>query len=299
MEGTLCYNPSSRCDTSGKVLPVTEYSHATGCSVTGGYVYRGLQSPALQGVYLYADYCEGLLFGLVKNSSAQWETKLIADTPYTITSFGEAEDGELFITDYASGSVIKIVPPPTTTAIYRSQAANDGYVTELNESSGTGGAVNAKATVLRIGDNPQNKQYRAILSFNTGASLPDNAVITKVTLKVKKASVVGGGDPLNTFGGFVAQIKKGTFGRAALTIRDFQTTANAATAAVKPPLVNSWYSIDMTSVKAYVNTTGITQIRLRFKLDDNNNLIANYLKLYSGNALMASRPQLIVEYYVP
>jgi hypothetical protein len=55
--------------------------------------------------------------------------------------------------------------------------------------------------------------------------------------------------------------------------------------------------------KAYINTLasrgGVTQIRLRFKLDDNNNTIANYLSLYSGNASSSYRPQLIIEYYIP
>lgn len=65
-------------------------------------------------------------------------------------------------------------------------------------------------------------------------------------------------------------------------------------------LAGGWYTIDLTSGKAYSDKlgTGLTQIRLRFQLDDNNN-VANYLSLYSGNAGAASRPQLSIEYYIP
>ncbi len=112
----------------------------------------------------------------------------------------------------------------------------------------------------------------------------------------KKAGVFGGGNPLNTFGGFIAQIKQGVFGKSILELSDFQSAASAFTPALKPALLSGWYSLDLTSVKTKVNTSGTTQIRLKFKLDDNNNLSANYLKLYSGNA-GASAPQLIVEYY--
>ena len=68
MEGSLCYNLSSGCDTSGKVLPVAEYdTHAGGsCPVTGGYVYRGAQFPWIQGLYFYGDYCSGRLWALMQ-----------------------------------------------------------------------------------------------------------------------------------------------------------------------------------------------------------------------------------------
>src|SRR5262245_28448844 len=62
MEGSSCFNPSSGCNQSGKVLPIAEYSHALGCSVTGGYVYRGSNYPSLYGHYFYGDFCTGRLF---------------------------------------------------------------------------------------------------------------------------------------------------------------------------------------------------------------------------------------------
>jgi hypothetical protein len=184
-----------------------------------------------------------------------------------------------------------------------SSAALDGWILESTETSGLGGTLNSTATTFRLGDDAAKKQYRGVLSFNTGASLPDNAVITKATLKIKKQGIIGGGNPVTMFQGFMVDIKKGFFGTAVLQIADFQTTASKTYGPFVTALSSGWYSIDLTSGKAYINKlstlSGLTQIRLRFKLDDNNNAIANYLSLFSGNAPAASRPQLIVEYYVP
>ncbi len=143
----------------------------------------------------------------------------------------------------------------------------------------------------------------AILSFNTGVGLPDNAVITKVTLKVKRQGVSGGGNPLKTFQGFMVDVKNGVFGKAALQAGDFQAKATKSFGPFKPALSGGWYSLDLTAGKETINKLstafGLTQIRLRFKLDDNNNAVANTLSLFSGNGPATSRPQLIIEYYVP
>jgi glucose/arabinose dehydrogenase len=109
MEGSLCYNPSSGCNQSGKVLPVTEYDHSLGCSVTGGYVYRGQSFPTLYGYYLYGDFCSGRIFGIHKNSPAGWSAPIqLADTAFSITTFGEDEQGELYLADYSTGKIYKI-----------------------------------------------------------------------------------------------------------------------------------------------------------------------------------------------
>jgi hypothetical protein len=182
---------------------------------------------------------------------------------------------------------------------FKSNAKQDGWVLESSETSGVGGTLNKGAKTFNLGDDAANRQYRAILSFNT-SGLPDDAVITKVTLKVKRAGTpVGGGNPINTFKGFMVDVKKGNFGKAPLQLADFQTKGNKTIGALKPKLVGGWYTLNLTKTKAKINLTGNTQIRLRFKLDDNNDSIANFLSLYSGNAGAANRPQLIVEYYVP
>jgi glucose/arabinose dehydrogenase len=94
MEGKHCYNASS-CNTSGKFLPVAEYSHASGgnCSITGGYVYRGTDYPDLVGQYVLADFCSGRFYTMPANGSSLWMRR---DTSLNVTSFGEGEDGELY-----------------------------------------------------------------------------------------------------------------------------------------------------------------------------------------------------------
>ncbi len=193
--------------------------------------------------------------------------------------------------------------PLKLTKTIRSTGTQDGWILESGEITNKGGTMNSTFTTLRLGDDPLKKQYRSLLSFATGAALPDNAVITKVTLKVKRQGVVGVGDPVTIFQGFLLDIRKGTFGLAPLQITDWQALAQKTIGPAKPPLVGGWYTFNLTGLSAYINKlatlSGVTQIRLRFKLDDNNNLLANYLSLYSGNAPLAYRPQLIIEYYIP
>jgi CSLREA domain-containing protein len=185
----------------------------------------------------------------------------------------------------------------------KSSGSQDGWILESSETSTTGGTKSSTASTLRIGDDAAKKQYRSILSFSTGASLPDDALILKVMLKIKRQGVIGGGNPITAFQGFMVDIKKGYFGTSSLAISDFQASASKSYGPFKPALSGGWYSIDLTGGKSYINKlstgAGLTQIRLRFKLDDNNNTTANYLSLYSGNASSSYRPQLIIEYYDP
>ena len=107
MEGGHCYNPTS-CSTAGLVPPVVEYSHDLGCSVTGGYVYRGSAFPRLFGSYLFGDLCSGRI-GVVRRDGLGWAATQALDTSLGITTFGEDEAGELYLADYSAGVVYRIV----------------------------------------------------------------------------------------------------------------------------------------------------------------------------------------------
>ena len=96
MEGSKCFRPTN-CDTRGLELPVAEYGRDGGCSVTGGYVYRGSRQPALYGAYLYADFCSGKIWALRHDGAAVTEQMLIADTGLSISSFGEDASGEVYV----------------------------------------------------------------------------------------------------------------------------------------------------------------------------------------------------------
>jgi glucose/arabinose dehydrogenase len=109
LEGNACFNPSSGCSTAGKTPPMAVYSHSSGCSVTGGYVYRGLAYRGLVGGYLFGDFCSGRVWALRAHGPASQAPVLMADTNISISSFGEGPDGTMYITDLGSGDIWAIV----------------------------------------------------------------------------------------------------------------------------------------------------------------------------------------------
>ena len=109
MEGAHCFPSGSTCDTAGKTLPALEYGHGDGCSITGGYVYRGRALAGMRGTYFYSDFCRGWLRSFRMANGAvtdrrQWEVGSIGN----VTSFGEDAQGELYL--LAGGRVLRIVP---------------------------------------------------------------------------------------------------------------------------------------------------------------------------------------------
>jgi glucose/arabinose dehydrogenase len=96
MEGRHCFGGD--CDQSGFVKPIAEYSHDLGCSVTGGYVYRGTAQPELQGVYVFGDYCSGIIFTLQVDEGTI-DPKRVLDSGLGISSFGTDENGEIYVVD--------------------------------------------------------------------------------------------------------------------------------------------------------------------------------------------------------
>ena len=130
MEASKCYNPEKNCDKKGLTLPIHEYpndanymvvlgggsqTNSDGCSVTGGYVYRGEKIKALNGYYIFGDYCSGNIwtFKVVNNKATELTNRTeeinLANGEFTtyISSFGEDTDGELYIVEY-NGGIYKI-----------------------------------------------------------------------------------------------------------------------------------------------------------------------------------------------
>jgi glucose/arabinose dehydrogenase len=92
----------------GMIDPIAEYSHPEGgCSVTGGYVYRG-SMPEWNGIYFYADYCTGLIWGIIQTDNG-WQTQLLFDMQVTITSFGQDDSGEIYLVS-DNGGIYRLVP---------------------------------------------------------------------------------------------------------------------------------------------------------------------------------------------
>jgi glucose/arabinose dehydrogenase len=106
MEGLHCFHEG--CDPEGYVPPIAEYSHELGCSVTGGYIYRGEQQPALQGAYVFADYCSGITFSLDVDGDTI-TPKQVLESGLQVTAFGEDEVGEVHLADLGGGGIYRVL----------------------------------------------------------------------------------------------------------------------------------------------------------------------------------------------
>jgi len=111
LEGSLCFPLSTACTPPpGYSAPVAEYGHfdtgVNGCSVTGGFVYRG-PIFLMTGVYIYGDLCTGNIHGLQHEGS--WQSTLLAEAPFWISTFGEDATGYLYVADYLGGGIYLIV----------------------------------------------------------------------------------------------------------------------------------------------------------------------------------------------
>jgi glucose/arabinose dehydrogenase len=145
MEGSLC--TVGGCDQAGLTLPVFEYDHTQGCSITGGEVYRGLAYPALNGTYLFADYCQGTIWGLTRNAG-QWSAGVLLSTLYQVVTFGEAGDGSVYMATTNAGVFLlsdgEVQPEPVfainagmNDAWYEEATAGQGMLISVFEEQGT------------------------------------------------------------------------------------------------------------------------------------------------------------------
>jgi glucose/arabinose dehydrogenase len=114
LEGSRCHRRSS-CSRKGLTMPVAEYTHGPGCSVVGGYVYRGTQSPALYGAYLFSDYCSKSIYAIpadkAKPGAELKPKRLLRKNDSLFVSLGQDDEGELYIIS-AGGGVYHIVGRP-------------------------------------------------------------------------------------------------------------------------------------------------------------------------------------------
>lgn len=107
-EGTHCYE-SANCNNPAFIDPVIEYSHEHGCSITGGFVYRGTKIAGLPGVYLYGDFCSGTIWGAKVNDNGTYDASELLDSGLNIASFAEGNDGELYVL-HIRGEIYRITP---------------------------------------------------------------------------------------------------------------------------------------------------------------------------------------------
>jgi len=150
MEGTLCYSPSTGCDTTGKILPIWEYPRTQGYSVTGGYVYRGPNQPGLYGKYIYGDYGTKHIWAITyTGSGAAVNQNVILSSGRSLSSFGVDRYGELYICDLSGGKIWKFIPTapviaPTRLMVTGSSFGQIGLSWRDNADNETGYVIERK-----------------------------------------------------------------------------------------------------------------------------------------------------------
>ena len=116
MEGSLCYEPSTGCDTSGLELPVFEYGRSEGQSITGGYVYRGSRLPELEGRYIYGDFGSGRIWSLAWDGETASDNQLIGQIGGgLLITFGQDQDGEVYFGSF-DGNIYTFESEPTVSS---------------------------------------------------------------------------------------------------------------------------------------------------------------------------------------
>lgn len=201
-----------------------------------------------------------------------------------------------------SGQDYTATPTSTYTLQFRSQGGNDGWILESTETSGKGGTKDAGTASFQLGDDRSDRQYRAILSFNT-AGLPDNAIVTSAVISIRQKIAPTGTNPFTILGNLLVDIRRPYFGTSpSLQLTDFGAAPSKAKVGTFDPTPDSasWYSAALTpDGYTYINKTNLTQFRLYFSKDDNDNRSADYMKFFSGNALPPDRPLLVITYTLP
>jgi hypothetical protein len=186
------------------------------------------------------------------------------------------------------------------TVSFISTATYDGGIIESVKGSGQGGTMNSTAINFPLGDDKLNRQFRAILSFNT-ASLPDIAVIQSAVIKIKQGGS-SGINPFTVLGMLYADIRTGYFGTSpALELADFNAPATATRiGSFGSTPVSGWYNASLNATgKSDINKTNLTQVRLYFATPTNGNNLGDYLVFFSGNAGAGSQPLLTITYSLP
>lgn len=221
MEGFHCYPDTNACDTAGRglTLPIHEYSHVVGQSITGGHVYRGSLLPGLVGWHIYADYIQGTIWRLRYDGVNPVTNVLMQDTNFNISAFGMDQDGEVYICRYSSsaGRIYKFVN--TTVATLDLKAAIQGFYDPVTNSMSIKDTVRV---ILRNTTAPYNIVDSAKTALDSlslkGLAFFNTALTGKYYIVLKHRNALetwsrSGGDSLK---------------RSAVTVYDFTTDSAKA-----------------------------------------------------------------------
>jgi glucose/arabinose dehydrogenase len=124
MEGPHCQPPYTACDPTGLTPPSFGYGHQDGCSITGGYRYRGATFAELEGIYFYTDWCDGRM-GSARDDGGTWTSVMGASAVRSISTFGEDEAGEIYAGAYGTGLIYRLVSTVGPTILVASSSVNE------------------------------------------------------------------------------------------------------------------------------------------------------------------------------
>jgi uncharacterized repeat protein (TIGR03806 family) len=164
-EGTHCYGQDP-CVVPGLIDPIVEYQHPNGngpASVTGGYVYRGPGVPSLVGTYLYADEVSGELFAIVYDAMGKPQHTKLLDLGGNPSTFGEGNDGEVYIADYATGKISKLMPSDgPRTSNFPLKLSQTGCVDPNDATKPAGGLIPYGVTDALWSDGADKQRWLAL-----------------------------------------------------------------------------------------------------------------------------------------
>lgn len=187
-EGTSEFATTPSCSAAtGLIAPVHEYDRSQGYSVTGGYVYRGTALPALVGHYVFADYGSGRIWRLVPDGSGFAAEELFDGPNDAFASFGQGNDGELYIVDIVAGTLHRLVGGSAPMApTMPTQLSNTGCVSQQNPSQPASGLIPYEPSSSFWSDNAAKERWLAIpngASISVGAdgdfTFPSGTVLMK------------------------------------------------------------------------------------------------------------------------
>ena len=233
----------------------------------------------------------------VIGSGGSFSTSALSVGSHTVTASVNDSGG---LTAIAVVSLTVQLPP--VQIVLTSIGSEDGWVRESSENSNVGGKSNntgAGSSALRPGDHKKDRQYKAIVSFDTSA-IPAGATILSANLRLQRGNLKGT-NPFTTHGTCWVDIQSGGFGGSTtLANGDFEAVATASQVAALSNAASNgdWSEGNLNAAGlAAVNTTGTTQLRIYFDLDDNDDSGDDYIGYYSGDNGTSSRhPQLVVTY---
>jgi glucose/arabinose dehydrogenase len=171
-EGNHCFSPP--CDTSGLVMPIWEYNHDTGRSVTGGFVYRGIEVPELNGKYIYADYISGKIWALTYDGENPPINTELFDTNLLISSFGIDQDGELYFSAF-DGKIYKFKSSVShienINLLKNNYSLKQNYPNPFNPNTFIEFILNKKSQVQIIIYDVQGKKVKTLFDQEASAGL--------------------------------------------------------------------------------------------------------------------------------